>query len=138
MKKIYIAVIIILISSINLQAASFNWKKIATTEDSKSIIYLDKKTVYKVGNYKYFWLLTDYIAPSDDPEKSVITHIMVNCDTFESRPITFTTFTENMARGEIDYDVIVPESNISFFEWRKYDTETTVHGMVLEIVCRIN
>ena len=136
MKKIYIAAIIILISSKTLQAASFNWKKIVTTIDGESTMYIDKKSVYKVGNYKYFWLLTDYIAPSDDPEKSVITHVMVNCNTFESRPITFTSFIENMARGEIDYHSIVPESDVDFFKWEKYDTEKTSHGRVLKEVCK--
>ena len=42
-----------------------------------------------------------------------------------------------MGRGDIDWDIILPEQDISFFEWKKYDTKKTSHGMILKEVCRI-
>ena len=135
MKRIILVLVVILISTNILHAANFKWLKIVTSDDDTGVLYVDKKTVFRVGSYKYFWLLSDYTVSSDDPEKSVITYIMVNCSTYESRPITFTSFTENMGKGEIDLDFIVPEEDISYFKWRKYDLKKTVHGFVLQKVC---
>ena len=136
MKRIILVLVVILISTNTLHAANFKWSKIVNTENKTMTLYVDKKTVFRVGNYKYFWLLSDYTASSDDPEKSVITYIMVNCSTYESRPITFTSFTGNMGKGEIDLDFIIPEEDISYFKWKKYDPEETIHGLVLQKVCK--
>ena len=136
MKRIILVLVVILISTNTLHAANFKWTKIETTDEGGMTIYVDKKTVFRVGSYKYFWLLSDYLNPSEDPEKSVITYMMVNCSTYESRPITFTTFSENMGKGEIEMDVVVPEEDISYFEWTKWDTKETIHGLMLTKVCK--
>ena len=136
MKRIILVLVVILISTNTLHAANFKWSKIVNTENKTMTLYVDKKTVFRVGSYKYFWLLSDYTVSSDDPEKSVITYIMVNCSTYESRPITFTSFTENMGKGEIDLDFIVPEQEISYFEWKKWDTKNSSHGFALKKVCK--
>jgi len=135
MKKIFFTIIYILIFTNILHAANFKWSKVVTTDDNSMTIYIDKKTIFSVGNYKYFWLLSDYLDLTDDPEKSVITYMMVNCSTSESRPITFTSFTENMGKGEIDIDFVVPEADISYFEWKKWDPKKTSHGFMLKKVC---
>ena len=136
MKRLILSLVVILISTNTLHAANFKWTKIETTDEGEMTIYVDKKTVFRVGSYKYFWLLSDYLNPSEDPEKSVITYMMVNCSTYESRPITFTAFTENMGKGEIEMDVVVPEEDISYFEWTKWDTKETIHGLMLKKVCK--
>ena len=136
MKRIILVLVVILISTNTLHAANFKWTKIETTAEGGMTIYVDKKTVFRVGSYKYFWLLSDYLNPSEDPEKSVITYMMVNCSKYESRPITFTTFSENMGKGEIEMDVVVPEVDISHFEWTKWDTKETIHGVMLKKVCK--
>ena len=136
MKRIILVLVVILISTNTLHATNFKWTKIETTNDGEMTVYVDKKTVFRVGSYKYFWLLSDYPNPSEDPEKSVITYMMVNCSTYESRPITFTGFSENMGKGEIEMDVVVPEEDISYFEWTKWDTKKTIHGIMLAKVCK--
>ena len=136
MKRIILVLVVILISTNTLHAANFKWTKIETSDDGEMTVYVDKKTVFRVGSYKYFWLLSDYPKPSEDPEKSVITYMMVNCSTYESRPITFTGFSENMGKGEIEMDVVVPEEDISYFEWTKWDTKETIHGLMLKKVCK--
>ena len=136
MKRIILVLVVILISTNTLHAANFKWTKIETTDDGEMTVYVDKKTVFRVGSYKYFWLLSDYLNTSEDPEKSVITYMMVNCSTYESRPITFTGFSKNMGKGEIEMDVVVPEEDISFFEWKKWDTKKTIHGLMLTKVCK--
>ena len=136
MKRIILVLVAILISTNTLHAANFKWTKINNSENGEMTIYVDKKTVFRVGSYKYFWLLSDYLNTSEDPEKSVITYMMVNCSTYESRPITFTGFSENMGKGEIEMDVVVPEEDISYFEWTKWDTKKTIHGLMLTKVCK--
>ena len=81
-------------------------------------------------------MLTDYIIQSDDPENSVITHVMVNCATMESRPITFTSFVGNMGRDKLDMEFIIPEENMDYFQWAKYDPKENAHGVILEKVCK--
>ena len=136
MKRLILALVLVLISTNTLHAANFKWTKIETTAEGGMTIYVDKKTVFRVGSYKYFWLLSDYLNPSEDPEKSVITYMMVNCSTYESRPLTFTGFSENMGKGEIEMDIVVPEVDISYFEWTKWDTKETIHGVMLKKVCK--
>ena len=136
MKRIILALVIILTSTNTIRAADFKWTKISTTKNNKMTVYVDKKTVFGVGDYKYFWLLSDYHDSSpDSPEKSVITHMMVNCSTYESKTITFTSFRENMGKGEVDLNFVVPEVEVEHFKWRKWDTKETVHGFMLKRVC---
>ena len=132
MKRIILALVVILISTNTLHATKFNWKKIATTHDESSIFYLDKKTTFKVGGYVYYWMLTDYF----DEIKSTITHNMARCSTFESRVITFTSFTERKGKGNISLDFIVPEDVPDMFVWNYFRKKST-HGAVLEEVCKI-
>ena len=134
MRKIILALIIILISTNTLYAAKFNWKKISTTSDETSIFYLDKNTTYKVGGHVYYWMLADYF--DDDEIKSAITHNMVKCDTFENKYISFTSFTEHKGKGNINLDAIVPEEAPDMFVWNKFSKDST-QGAVLEEVCKI-
>ena len=69
MKRIILVLVVILISTNTLHAANFKWSKIVNTKNKTMTLYVDKKTVFRVGSYKYFWLLTDYTVQSDDPEK---------------------------------------------------------------------
>ena len=96
--------------------------------------YYDKKSVRKVGSYKFYWQLADYVKDYDD-DKSVITHSMVNCDTYEMRWITYTGYSGHMGRGKMNFESIVPESDITYFKWEYFDPETTVQGLITEKVC---
>ena len=131
MKKLILILILVFLNCGLINASEFRWSKIINSEDKTTAYYIDKKTIFRVGSYKYFWFLTDSI----DDKDSVITLMMVNCSTFESRPITFTAFAKNMGKGEIKVDFIVPEDDISWFEWTKWDTTNTSHGVVLQKVC---
>ena len=41
-----------------------------------------------------------------------------------------------MGRGEIELDVIIPDEDISYFDWEYFD-DTTSFGAVFEAVCKI-
>ena len=95
MKRLILTLVVILISTNILHAAKFNWKRISANTDD-DIFYLDKKTVYRIGDYIYYWMLVDYYEISDEIH-STITHNMVKCSTLENRPISFAAFTKKKA-----------------------------------------
>ena len=136
MKRLILALVVILISTNILHAAKFNWKKISTSTDN-DIFYLDKNTVYRIGDYIYYWMLVDYGVSSDEIQSS-ITHNMVKCSTLENRPISFAGFTKKKGRGEpiTGLDFIVPEDIPDMFEWTKF-RKISSHGSLLVEVCRI-
>ena len=134
MKRLVFTFIIILISSNSLYAANFNWKKMSTNVDDGSIFYLDKKTVFKVGGYVYYWMLVDNF--DDDEDKSSITHNMVKCNTLENKYISFTSFTEHKGKGSINTDAIVPEMAPDMFVWNKFSKDSS-QGILLVEVCKV-
>ena len=137
LKKLFLISSLIIIFSNPLHAAKFKWEKIIGTEDGGTDFYLDRKTIYKVGNYKYFWALSNYLisGPDDGPEKSVVNHFMVNCKSLELKVITFTTFLQHMGRGQIDMDFILPEADPEQFVWSKFDPELHAFGYLMKEVC---
>ena len=139
MKKIILALIVILISINTLHAANFKWTKIVTTIDGATEFYLDKNSVKKVGKFHYYWMLANYVKleEGDNPnEKSAITSNILNCETREFKLVTLTSFNLNKGRGEIIDNVIIPDEDISYFDWRYFD-EKTSFGMVFEEVCKM-
>ena len=135
MKKLILTLVVILISTNILHAAKFKWKKISTNTEN-AIFYLDINTVYRVGDYIYYWMLVEYFEASDEIQ-STITHNMVKCSTLENRPISFAGFTKKKGRGEpkTGLDFIVPEDVPDMFEWTKFQKKST-HGILLVEVCR--
>ena len=134
MKRLILALVVILISTNILHAAKFNWKKISTNTND-DIFYLDKNTVYRIGDYIYYWMLVDFSDPGEEIQ-STITHNMVKCSTLENRPISIAGFTKKKGRGEpmTGLDFIVPEEVPDMFEWTKFQKKST-HGILLVEVC---
>ena len=138
MKRIILALVVILISTNTLHAANFKWTKIVTTGDGATEFYIDKNSVKKVGKFHYYWMLANYLKleEGDDPNvKSNITSNILNCETSEFKNVTLTSFNLNKGRGEIDVDVIIPDEDISYFDW-KYFGEKTSFGIVFKEVCK--
>ena len=138
MKKIILVLIVILISTNTLHAANFKWTKIVTTVDGATEFYIDKNSVKKVGKFHYYWMLANYLKleEGDNPnEKSAISSNILNCETREFKMVTLTTFNLNKGRGEIIDDVIVPDEDTSYFDW-KYFGENTSFGRVFKAVCK--
>ena len=140
MKRIILVLVVILISTNTLHAANFKWTRIVTTIDGTTEFYIDKKSVKKVGKFHYYWMMSNYLIleEGDSPNvKSTITSNILNCETSEYKSVTFTSFNLNKARGEIDIDVIIPDEDMSYFEW-KYFGEETSFGRIFKEVCKTN
>ena len=84
MKKIFFIFIFFSFLTTITNAANFNWTKYNTDIDGTTEWYYDKKSILKVGSYKFYWVLTNNLADIKDGEYSTINHHMVNCDTFET------------------------------------------------------
>jgi hypothetical protein len=138
MKKLILTLIIIFVTTNSLYAAKFNWTRIVTTIDNATEFYIDKKSVRKVGKFHYYWMMANYLKleENDNPDiKSNITYNILNCETGETKKVTFTSFSLNKGRGEIDIDIIIPDEDMNYFNWQYYDN-TTSFGMVFEEVCK--
>ena len=139
MKKLILTLIIIFVTTNSLYAAKFNWTRIVTTIDGATEFYIEKNSIRKVGKFHYYWMMSNYLKleEGDNPNiKSNITYNILNCETMETKKVTFTSFNLNKGRGEIDIDIIIPDTDMSYFNWNYYD-DTTSFGMVFESVCKI-
>ena len=134
MKKLILLLIVTSFTSNILYANNFNWTKVITSKDGNTAWYYDKKSIRKVGNYKFYWHLADYLKDYDE-DKSVVSHSMVNCDTYEMKWITYTGYSDHMGRGTINFESIVPEDDITYFKWEYFDPKTTVQGLITKKVC---
>ena len=138
MKRIILALVVILISTNTLHAANFKWTKIVTTISGSTEFYIDKNSVKKVGKFHYYWMMSNYLKleEGDNPNvKSNITFEILNCETSEVKSVTHTSFNLNKARGKINIDVIIPDEDISYFDW-KYFGENTSFGRIFKAVCK--
>jgi len=136
MKKFIFILLAVFLNCNFIYAAEFGWSKVVTNISKDTTFYFDKKTIFKVGNYKYYWMLSDYIIPFEDV-KSTITHNVVNCRTFNNKTIIYTSYTGHMGKGKVDLDFILAEDTPDhpMAKW-KFLSEDTSHGLVLRKVCR--
>ena len=84
-------------------------------------------------------MMTDYIKleEGDNPNvRSNITFNILNCKTNEFKMVTHTSFSLNKAKGKIDMDEIIPDFDISYFDWNYYG-EKTSFGMFFKKVCKL-
>lgn len=135
LKKISLIIIFNFLLIHSALSATFEWTKVIKSKDDTTELYYDKNTVFKVGNNVYFWQLTNNLRNIKDNIFSTISHIMVNCKSFEARNITYTDFRRPMIRGNFDTEMIVPESLPDYFEWIYYDKNESIQGIVLDEVC---
>ena len=116
--------------------ATFKWEKVNNTIDDTSEWYYDKSSVKKDGEYRYYWILTNYLKDIEDNIFSVKGFHMVNCNTYESRWITYTGYDRLMGRGNAVDSYVIPEISLDYFDWQYFHPENTVYGALLKKVCR--
>ena len=135
MKKLFVFLIFFNLLSVNLNAATFNWTKFNITEEEDTEWFYDKKTILKVGSYRFYWTLTNYLKNIQDNVYSVVGHHMVNCGTNESKWITYTSFNSPMGRGTVDMDVVIPAVAPEKFKWNYFSPDETIYGGMLKEIC---
>ena len=136
LKNFFLIILLYLCLASNAISTTFNWTKVIVSKNGSTELFYDKKTVFKVGANVYFWQLTNNLANVKENIFSTISHIMVNCNTYEARNITYTDFKRPMSRGASDMEMIVPESQPDYFDWVYYSEKETIQGLVLKEVCK--
>ena len=137
MKKIILIFIYTFIGVSFIHGEDFRWDLIANDEIGSSRLYLDKSSVREVGENHYFWTMVDYlkIEKGDDPNiRSVKSLIIMNCERYEMKIVTFSAYTKNMAKGRLYDDFIIPDLDIDSFAWDYYGPDT-LFGGVMEEIC---
>jgi hypothetical protein len=136
LKNFFLIILLYLCLASNAISTTFNWTKVTVSENGTTELFYDKDTVFKVGANVYFWQLTNNLANVKENIFSTISHIMVNCNTYEARNITYTDFKRPMSRGASDMEMIIPESQPDYFDWVYYSEKETIQGLVLKEVCK--
>ena len=106
MKKLTLALVVILISTNLLHAAKFKWSNGKISLDNTTKFYLDKRSVKRIDNHIYYWSLGDYLKleEGDNPDvRSVITHHRLDCTDLGYQILIFSGFAGNMGKGEITF-----------------------------------
>ena len=106
MKRLILALVVILISTSTLHASKFKWSNGTVTSDKTTKFYFDKGSVKRIGNHIYYWSLGDYLklgVDDDQDVRSVITHLRVDCDDPDLgyQILIFSAFRGTMGKGEI-------------------------------------
>ena len=134
MKKFICILLVAFLNCNSINAAEFRWSEIVTNDKKNTTFYLDRKTIFKVGNYQYYWMLSDYIIPFEDTH-STLTHNVVNCRTFENKIITYSAYSKRMGKGEVQLDFIVAEDVPNMSKW-EFFSEKTSHVFVLKKISK--
>ena len=78
MKRLILALVVILISTNILHASKFNWTDRMKTKDGYSEFYLDKNSIKKIDNYVYYWSLANYLKFEEGESTDVKSVIVFN------------------------------------------------------------
>ena len=139
-KKFVLAIFFIIFFSNISFGANFKWTFVGKTGDSSSAWYYEKKSVFKVGDYRYYWIMSDYLKDVTDGISSVIGLHMVNCKTYESKWMTYSGYNLPMGKGRVVSEYVIPVISPEDFRWRYFNPTNTVYGSLLKKVCneRVN
>ena len=82
---------------------AFNWKKV-TTNMSGDTFYVDVSNIKKHNGLVYFWILNDYLEPSEFGTNSTINKLKVDCGEEKQTWLGSTSYTQSMGRGNIIFE----------------------------------
>ena len=125
MKRLILALVVILISTNILHATKFNWTDGIKTKDGYSEFYIDKKSIKKIDNYVYYWSLGNYLKYEEGENtdiKSVIVFNRIDCNDMGYQIIIMSVYGDNMGKGEIFNHFIDPDTE----EEKRFDPKTSV------------
>ena len=113
MKKLILALVVILISTNTLHAAKFKWTDKVTTSDKHTEFYIDKNSIKRINNYVYYWALGNYLKfdlGEDRDIKSAITFNRIDCNDMGYQIIIMSLYGNHMGRGTILNHFIDPDT----------------------------
>ena len=134
MKRLILALVVILISANSLYAAKFNWTEKMLNPTRTVEFYIDKKSVIKIDNYIYYWSLGNILKTLEDaPDlKSSISLNKLDCNDMGYQTIIFIAFTGNMGTGEI---IFHDSENPDKEEDKRFDGKSSVAYKLHDKLC---
>ena len=125
MKKIFLIVVTILISTNTLHAVKFNWTDRMTTDDRSSEFYIDKESIKRIDNYIYYWSLANYLKYEEGERtdiKSVVSYHRLDCNDMGYQIVIFSAFGDYKGRGETLYHFMEPDTE----EEKRFDPKDSI------------
>ena len=125
MKRLILALVVILISTNTLHATKFNWTDGMKTKDGYSEFYIDKKSIKKIDNYVYYWSLANYLKYAEGEStdiKSVIVFNRIDCNDMGYQIIIFSAYGDHNGKGKTIYHFIEPDKE----EEKRFNKKTSI------------
>ncbi len=120
--------ITILLFSIFISFSSYGeWKKFGQNTDG-STFYIDIGTIKEHGGYVYYWILGDYLKPSESGTMSGKAYYQGECGVNRYKTLSFMFYKQPMGGGTGDTQK--PHDT----DWR-YPSPGSVSGYLLKYVC---
>ena len=108
MKKITLLLVIIF-TFLFSNTSWGEWTYVTKDVDGEQKYYYDKDRVRKSGKYHYFWILQDYIKPSEWGDLSSTRYIQLECSIFRHKSLKFQTYNKSMGEGKMTTDMTPPD-----------------------------
>tara|TARA_X000000368_G_C22940802_1_gene672056 strand:- start:696 stop:1106 length:411 start_codon:yes stop_codon:yes gene_type:complete len=134
MKRLILALVVILISANSLYAAKFNWTEKMLNPTRTVEFYIDKKSVKRINNFVYYWSLANIIKPlKDAPELgSSFSYNKIDCADMGYQTIIFIAYTGKMGNGEILFH---DSENPDKEEDKRFDPKNSVAYITHDKLC---
>jgi len=78
-------------------------------EDVTSKTYYDKDRVRKSGKCLYFWILYDFIKPTEYGDSSQTTYTELDCSIFRFKTLKLNLYSEYMGKGTPTFESNLPD-----------------------------
>jgi hypothetical protein len=125
MKKLLMGLMLLLVSG----AASAEWT--IANNDDEHILYVDRATIRRNGNFVKMWHLTDYKKAkvfNDKSDLSARSQREYDCKDEKSRILSLATFSGQMAKGTVTFSTSVTQ------EWEAVPPES-INATLWKIAC---
>ena len=87
-----------LVFSVTLSSTSFaEWTKV--TSNVQGTLYIDFERIRKQGGYVYYWILIDYLGPTETGTLSGKVYKQGDCKLFRLKFLSVTNYTKPMGGG---------------------------------------
>jgi hypothetical protein len=105
------------------------WTNVSKNVDG-DVFYVDFDIIRKHDGYLYYWVLTDYLKPSQSGTLSATTYWQGDCKLFRHKTLSFSFYKQPMGRGSAD----VQEPTKEFQGWQ-YPPPSSLFEETLKSVC---
>jgi hypothetical protein len=126
MKKI--TLLLVIIFTFLFSTTSWGEWKFVSENMKGSKFYYDKDRIRKSGKFIYFWILTDFLKPTEGGNFSSFGYIQLDCSIFRYKDLRFQSYNKSMGEGKMTEEWTPKD------EW-KYPPPDSVNEFVYNKIC---